>query len=443
MNAKASVESDEKSKWALPFFSVWIGQAFSIFGSQLVHFALIWWLTVTTGSGTVLATATIVGILPQIVLGPLAGTIVDRANRRIIMMLADALVAIATAVLAFLFLIGSVQTWQVYLVLFVRAVAGSFHWPAMAASTSLMVPKEHLSRIQGANQTLNGGLSIITAPLAALLLDRLPIQFILGIDIGTALLAILPLFFIQIPQPPETRVNLGESAARTSIWADMRSGIQYVVKWPGLMLILTMATLINLVLNPAFTLMPLLIKEEFAGGAMQLAWVESAGGIGIIIGGLLLSIWGGFKRRILTSLLGLVGVGIGALLIGFAPASLLYVVVVGMFIVGFMLPITNGPVMAVLQAVVAPDMQGRVFTLVGSLSAAMSPLGLAIAGPLSDAVGVRTWFLVAGVVTGSMGLVSFLIPAIVHVEDQVSVPALNESDVPINPILAGQDVDVC
>jgi DHA3 family macrolide efflux protein-like MFS transporter len=425
MQATEKMDSQGKSKWALPFFTIWTGQAFSIFGSQLVHFALIWWLTVKTGSGTVLAMATIVGILPQILLGPVAGALVDRGNRRVIMMLADALVAVATAVLAVLFIFEAVQTWQVYLVLFVRAVAGSFHWPAMAASTSLMVPRQHLSRVQGANQTLNGGLSIITAPLAALLLDRFSMQVILGIDIATALLAILPLFFIAIPQPPATTSPAERLAAKPSVWSDMRAGFRYVGKWPSLLLILIMATLINLVLTPAFTLLPLLIKGEFGGGAMQLAWVESAGGIGIILGGLLLGIWGGFKRRILTTLVGLVGLGIGTLIIGITPAALLFLVVGAMFLVGFMQPITNGPLLAVLQAVVAPEMQGRVFTLVGSLAAAMSPLGLVIAGPLSDAVGVRAWFIAGGILTGCMGVAGFMIPAILHVEDH-RAPAMED-----------------
>jgi DHA3 family macrolide efflux protein-like MFS transporter len=358
------------------------------------------------------------------------------------MMLADALVAGATAVLALLFIFDAVETWQVYLVLFVRAVAGSFHWPAMAASTSLMVPKEQLSRIQGANQTLNGGLSIVTAPLAALLLERFPLQFILGIDIATAMLAILPLFFIKIPQPPVKPQTAGESIGRPSVWADLRAGVRYVGKWPGLLLILIMATLINLVLNPAFALMPLLVKEEFGGGAMQLAWVESAGGIGIILGGVLLGIWGGFKRRILTSLVGLIGIGIGTLMIGLSPETMFYVVVGGMFFVGFMLPITNGPIMAVLQAVVAPDMQGRVFTLVSSLSAAMSPLGLAIAGPLADVVGVRAWFISAGIVTGCLSVVGFLVPAILHVEEHASVLEKDEIDTRPMPILAVQEVEV-
>lgn len=418
------VEVRKKNGWAGRFFTIWTGQAFSIFGSQLVNFALIWWLTMTTGSATVLATASIVGILPQIILGPLAGVIIDRGNRRIIMMLADGAVALATAALAASFILGWEQTWQVYLVLFLRAVAGSFHWPAMAASTSLMVPKEHLARVQGANQTLNGGLNIIAAPLAALLLESFSVQVVLGIDIATALLAILPLFFIPIPQPPASpRARTEGGPARPSMWEDLRAGLGYVGKWPGLLLILMMATLINLVLTPAFSLLPLLVKNDFAGGAMQLAWVEAAAGIGTIAGGLALGIWGGFKRRILTTLLGLIGIATGSFLIGFTPSGFFLVVVGAMLWMGIMMPMVNGPLLAVIQAIVAPEMQGRVFTLISSLAAAMSPLGLAIAGPLADIAGVRTWFILGGIVTACTALMGFLVPAVFDIESRAAGPA--------------------
>ncbi|MCK4977843.1 MAG: MFS transporter, partial [Anaerolineales bacterium] len=169
--------------WAAPFFTIWTGQAFSLLGSQLVQFALIWWLTKTTGSATVLATASLVGLLPQVLLGPIAGTFVDRWSRRVTMIIADGIIALATVLLAYLFWSGVVQIWHVYLLMFVRSMAGSFHWPAMQASTSLMVPKEHFSRIQGLNQILNGGMNIISAPLGALLLEVLSIQGVLSIDV--------------------------------------------------------------------------------------------------------------------------------------------------------------------------------------------------------------------------------------------------------------------
>ena len=137
---------------------------------------MVWWLTKTTGSGVVLAIASLAGLLPQVLIGPFAGTLVDRWNRRLTMIVADSLVALATLLLAALFALGEIQAWHIYSLMFVRSVAGTFHWAAMQTSTSLMVPKEHLSRIQGVNQMLNGGLNIISAPLGALLLELLPME---------------------------------------------------------------------------------------------------------------------------------------------------------------------------------------------------------------------------------------------------------------------------
>ena len=144
------------TNWKRPFFIVWTGQAFSLVGSMLVQFALVWWLTESTGSATVLATATLVGMLPSIVIGPFAGALVDRWSRRLVMMVADGGIALATALLAVIYLGGHMQPWHVYVLMFVRAVGGGFHWPAMQASTSLMVPREQLGRVAGMNQTLAG-----------------------------------------------------------------------------------------------------------------------------------------------------------------------------------------------------------------------------------------------------------------------------------------------
>jgi MFS transporter, DHA3 family, macrolide efflux protein len=417
-NMGSDLSGEFQKKWKISFFSIWTGQALSLLGSQLVQFALIWWLTITTGSATILASASIVGILPQVVLGPFAGALVDRWSRRITMILADLLVAGATVGLAILFWFGMVQPWHVFLTLFLRAVAGTFHFPAMAASTSLMVPKEHLTRIQGANQTLQGGLNIVAAPLGALLMELLPMQGVVAIDVLTALIAVVPLLFIPVPQPSRA----GESAALgtgiPSVWQDMRAGVQYVWKWPGLFAIMIMAAVINLVLNPAFALLPIMVKNVFAGGAIQLAWIESTGGIGIVAGGLLLGVWGGFKRRILTSLLGLAGIALGTAAIGLTPAGMFPAAIAAFFVVGVMIPLTNGPLFAIVQSAVAPEMQGRVFTLIGSLATAMSPVGLAIAGPMSDVIGVRTWFIIGGAVTAVMALSSYLTPAIRSIEDQ-------------------------
>lgn len=416
-----------KNNWKPAFFIIWGGQAFSLLGSQLVQFALIWWLTKNTGSATVLATATLVGLLPQVVLGPLTGALVDRWNRRVIMIVADSIIALATIGLAVLFLSGQVEIWQVYLLMFIRSTAGGFHWPAMQASTSLMVPKEHLARIQGLNQMLQGGMTIFSAPLGALLLEVLPVQGILMIDVSTAILAILPLLFIQVPQP-ERIVNQEGRLERQGVWDDLKEGFRYVWSWPALMIIVGMAMAINLLLTPASSLQPLLITEHFNGGALQLAWMESAWGVGIFLGGMLLSVWGGFRRRIITSLLGLIILGIAIFMIGITPSEA-FILALGMsFVAGISLPIVNGPIHAVLQAVVEPDKQGRVFTLVSSLATAMTPLGLIIAGPVADAISVNFWFVIAGLLTLIMGCTGFFLPAVIHIENGSAQKTIVEAE---------------
>ncbi len=414
MNANAVVERPKP--WAPRFFTIWTGQAFSLLGSQLVSFAVIWWLTQTTGSATILATASLVGLLPQVILGPFTGTLVDRWSRRLTMIVADSLIALATVFLAVLFALGHVQIWQVYALLFVRSVCGGFHWPAMQASTTLMVPKEHFARIQGLNQMLQGGMSIASAPLGALLLAVVPMEGILAIDVVTAMLAVIPLFFFQVPQPERHDLQ-PEANGKSSFWQDFRAGFSYVWGWPGLMLIGVMATVINFLLTPAFSLLPILVTRHFNGKAIQLATLESFSGIGFIVGGLVLSAWGGFKRRILTTLWGLIAMGLGILVMGLLPSSAFVIAVAAILFVGIMSPIVNGPLLAAVQAAVAPEMQGRVFTLITTMASGMSPIGLIIAGPIADKLGVQTWFIIGGIVTGLMGIAGFFIHAIMHFED--------------------------
>ncbi len=399
-------------KWQIPFFTIWTGQQFSLIGSTVLQFALVWWLTQLTGSATVLATATMMWVLPQVILGPLVGAYVDRLNRRVVMIVADSLIALVALWLAYLFWADAIQIWHVYAALLARAIGGLFHWSAMQASTSLMVPDEHLTRVAGLNQTMHGALNVIGPPLGALLLAVLPFENIMLMDVGTAAFAILPLFFVAIPQPE----RVSTKSEKPSVWSDMREGLRYVWGWPGLLAILIMATIINFVVSPAFSLMPLLVTEHFKGDALQLGWLESSWGGGLVLGGLLLSVWGGFRRRVYTSLVGLVIQGLGIVLVGLAPANAFWLAVSGMFVAGSMNALVNGPLFAVLQAIVAPEMQGRVFTVVGSLCSAMMPLSLAVAGPVADAIGLRPWYVVSGVVCTLLGLGACFVPVIVNIE---------------------------
>ncbi len=401
--------------WKIPFFTIWTGQAFSLLGSKIVQFALVWWLTETTGSATVLATSTMVALVPEILLGPFAGAYVDRWNRRTVMIVADGLIALASLWLASMFWLDAIQIWHVYVMMALRAIGGSFHWPAMQASTSLMVPKEQLTRVAGINQTLYGILNIVGPPLGALLLELLPFHETMMVDVGTAALAILPLFFVQIPQPKRA-----PDADVQSIWSDMLDGLRYLREWKGAVILISMALLFKLALTPAFSLISLLVSDHFGGGAAQYSLLESVSGVGIVTGGLILSAWGGFDRKILTNLIGLIGVGVSMAVVGFAPANAFWLAVGAFFFVGFLLPMVDGPIMAIMQSAVKPEYQGRVFMLIGSLLSLSSPLGLALAGPLSDQLGLQIWFVTAGVLTSAVGVAGLLVPAVMQIEENAN-----------------------
>lgn len=419
----AQISIQDGKPWKTKFFTIWGGQAVSMLGSQLVQFSLIWYLTAASGSATVLATATLAGMLPTVVLGPFVGTLVDRWDRRLIMLIADSLISLATLILSVLFLIDAAAVWHIYALMFLRSLAGSFHGNAMSASTSLMVPVEHLTRIQGINQMLNGGLNIIAAPLGALLLGLLPLQGILAIDVVTALAAVLPLCFIHVPQPENRRVGAEKGQLQSGFWKDFTAGFQYLTGKKGLLIISLMTVGINLTIIPAFSLLPLLVKDYFGGGAVQLGWIESAMGIGVFAGGALLGVWGGFRRKILTSMLGLMGMGAGALVLAAAPASHFSLAVIGVFLVGFLNPITMGPFFAVLQSTVEPEMQARVISLLTSIGAGMAPLGLMVAGPLADRFGIQTWFSVGGALCVAMAAAGLCLPPVMNVEGKrVPVP---------------------
>jgi len=407
--------------WAGRFFVIWTGQALSMFGSSLVQFALVWWLTSSTGSATVLSVATLIALLPQILIGPLAGPLVDRLDRRRIMIISDLGVAAATAVLMLLFLYGRVQLWHIYIAMAARSFGQAFHSPAMISSTSLLVPAEHHTRISGLNQTLHGLMNIIAPPVGAILISTLPMQGVLAIDLITAMLAVSPLFFISIPSPSAAhKGEAGKGSPLSSYAADLKAGLAYVFGWKGLFALILLAMLLNFLLAPAGSLMPILVTKVFGKGAIELAAVETAIGAGVIAGGLALSAWGGFRKKILTSLIGVAGIGFGVLIVGISPASFFMLTIAASFVTGVTQVLANGSLSAILMSSVRRDMQGRVFSLLSAGAAAMMPLSLMIAGPLSDRFGIRTWYIGGGIICIAVSLLSMGLKPLMEIESNSS-----------------------
>jgi DHA3 family macrolide efflux protein-like MFS transporter len=407
--------------WAERFFTIWTGQAFSLFGSALVQFALIWHLTKTTGSASVLATATLLGLLPKIFFSPIAGIWIDRWNRRLVMIFSDSIIALATLALIILFARGWIQVWHVYAILLLRGVGGVFHYPSMQASTSLMVPKKHLPRIAGMNHTLAGINDIVAPPLGALLLGLMPMQSVLLIDIATAAVAVGTLLFVTIPQPAAELDELGR-VKRTTFWEDLKIGFTYILHWQGLLLLAILAVLINFLLAPMNAFIPLMVTRIFKGEALHLGWTDSLFGIGVILGGVILTAWGGFRKRIQTVLTGIIGIGVSVIVAGTAPESLFAMFLVGFFLLGFMEVITNGPLIALVQSNVDADKQGRVITLLTACTSAMSPISLLIAAPVADHLGIRVWYVAGGVLCMVMAGAAFLVKPLMEIEEDRKNP---------------------
>jgi DHA3 family macrolide efflux protein-like MFS transporter len=255
----------------------------------------------------------------------------------------------------------------------------------------------------------------------------LPMERVLAIDFFTAMIAILPLLVIAIPQPPSSE----DENRKVSVLRDLAEGMRYTRRWPGMLILFFLAIMINFLFNPAFALMPLLVTDHFHGQAIHLGWLEAAWGIGIVVGGLTLGLWGGFKRTMLTPGMGLTGQGIGLVIMGLAPSNGFFIALGGLLFVGFMFPITNGPLQAVLQKNVDPDMQGRVFTLMGSVTSAITPLSLLVAGPIADLLGVRFWFAAAGVACVVIGIGGYFIPALMNLEADMQAAKARAVPVPV------------
>lgn len=394
------------------FLMIWVGQVFSLLGSELVQFALIWHLTMETGSATALTVAMVFQMLPAILVGPFAGVLIDRWNRRWTMVGADGLVALSTLALAALFAAGLAETWHIYAILLLRATGQVFHRPAMSATTPLMVPEEHLTRISGFNQALQRGVMLISAPIGALLLGLMPMQSILAIDIVTALIAIAPLLVVAIPQPPRRAADPVEEG----MLKEMSAGFRYLWGWKGLLILILLVTFNNVVVSPAFSLLPLLVSEYFSKGALELGWMEAAFSAGAILGGVGLGVWGGFKRRITTALLAFSLTGVPMLVIGFLPPTGYLAAVGAMFAAALVVPAINGSFEAIFQSSVAQEMQGRVSTLITSLAWALIPLGMLAAGPVADVMGVQIWFIIGGAACLLTGLAGALIRSVREIE---------------------------
>ncbi len=402
------------STWKRTFFIIWSGQAFSLLSSALVQFAIILWVTIETGSASVLAMAAIAGLIPQIVLGPFIGVWVDRWNRKAIMIVADLFIALCCVVIAFLYRYDVIQMWHIYLLLAARSVGGAFHYPAMQASVPLLAPEQHLTRIAGITQALQSVANIAGPALGALLVSAMPMDQIMWIDVAGAVIASSSLLFIKIPATPPVTGLKGGTVIR-----EMLDALRAIWQDRGLTVLMATWTLCIFFYMPGGALYPLMTYDYFGGTPFQMGMAEAAFAAGMLVGGVLIGIWGTNRRRVLMIVLAYIVMGAAFALSGVLPRTGYYWFLAWVAVMGLTVPFLNSPLISLIQTRIEPGMLGRVFSLFGTLAILPAPLGLLAAGPLADRIGVNTVFVVAGAIIVAIGAVCFFIPVLMGMDREL------------------------
>ena len=370
------------------------GQQFSLLGSGIIGFVITWWITVETQSVLYLSLATFLIFLPQVIVTPIAGVLSDQLNRKTIIFTVDSLQAVLTFGLFLIFLTGFTQIWMILIIHTMRNILFAFQVPTFHAILPSMVPKEKISRVNGANFLFSGLIFMVGPILSALLLGLFPITYIFLIDCVTFLIAVVPLFLIKIPfNAKETR-----AAEKTSFMREFKDGFIIVKAIPGLFSMIIFAMIFNFIFRPFGVLWPYFINIIHDGSAFHLAFLFGSIQVGNVIGSLITSIKKEWKNKIKINLVGEMVFFTFYLLIVLAPYQNFYLMMIGGFLGAIIFPITVSTYLTILQTVVPSDKIGRVMAIDHMVSMAIAPIGALLVGPLAGAMGVVNLLIASAII---------------------------------------------
>lgn len=434
------------------FFLIAVGQALSLIGSGMTNFAIVIWAWEMTGQATTLALAGFFGFAPMVLMSPFAGALVDRWNRKLVMAISDLAAGLATILLFTLYLTDSLQIWHLYVLGAFVGIFQAFQWPAFSAAISVMIPKEQYARAAGILQLAQSISGVLAPGLAGALIGLVGISWVFTIDIVTFVIAVGVLLFVYIPQP---EVSEAGRQSRGSIWKEAAFGFKYIWARPSLFWLQMVFFTINLTATFGFTVVNPMILARTGNDATTLGVVQSFAAAGGIGGGLLLSVWGGPKRRIHGVLTGMILAAISQqMLMGIGKQAAIWAI--AGFFGALFIPILNGSNQAIWQAKVEPDLQGRVFSVRRLIAQITAPIAMLMAGPLADKIfepamssdsvmssafgwlvgtgpgsGMALMLVIAGVLGVLVGLGGYMFPIVRNVEiilpdyDENSAPAIS------------------
>lgn len=397
------------NNWKLRFAVLWAGQAISTLTSAVMQMALIWHLAISTSSAMVLSIASLAAFAPMALLGTIAGTLVDRWNRKLTMIGADIFIALIALGLGLFAFFAEVPVWLIIVVLAVRSIGTAFHTPAISAVTPLLVPEDELTRCAGYTQTVQSVGFIAGTSLAAVLYPIWGLRGMVLLDVAGAILAAATVVMVAIPSPPlpdKVTETAAESTLEGGRFSALTGGFAALRAHRGIWLLLWSGAIFMLAYSPINALFPLMSLGHFNGTTTHASVAEVVFASGMIIGGLLLGLLGNRINRGVTMCLAMTIMGLAILGSGLLPATGFIGFAVAATLMGLVVPFYTGPYTALIQEEIAPEYLGRVFGTYGSIMSAAMALGLVISGPLADTLGVTTWFIISGLIIIALSAIS-------------------------------------
>lgn len=397
-----------RTQWKRQFATLWVGQAVSILTSSISQYALIWHLTAQTGSAAVLSLASMAALLPQGVLSLFTGAFADRFDRRKIMAVADGAIGLVSLALVFVGLLtGNLPVSAIMVTLALRSVGSAFHSPCLQAVTPLIVPREMLSKCAGWSQGVQTVSLLVSPALAAVLFAAVPLPLIIALDAMGAAFAILFLVLAKLPV-----LKTGDDSLPFHLWVDCKAGYAILRGQNWLWQLCLICGLFSLAVVPVASLFPLISMNYFGGTAVSASVVETAYSLGMLVGSMLLGLWGGTRNKMSTMTVAVFALGGCLMAMGVLPPTGFAAFVALSLGMGLAAPFFNSLFTALIQEKVEAEYLGRVLGLATAIMTLSSPIGLAASALFADQVGLVRWFGLAGVVTALCGVLCLALPAV-------------------------------
>lgn len=380
-----------QKNWKKSIILFLASQTVSLLGSSLVQYAITWYITLSTASGTMMTISIIVSFLPNLFLSPFAGVWADRYNRKMLIILSDSLIAISTLLIAVLFLLGYDSIWLLFAVSAIRALGQGIQTPAVSAILPQIVPEDKLTKVNATNQSIQSLVMLISPMLSGALLSLATLESIFFIDVITAAIAVVILAaFLNVPLHAKALQK-----EKVSYSKDLVDGIRYIRKHGFIKRFFLFSGLFFILSGPVAFLTPLQVTRSFGDDVWRLTAIEITFSVGMMLGGVFMAVWGGFKNRVHTIALSSFLMSACTIALGIIPIFWIYLGVMALF--GAAMPAMHTPFTVLLQEKVEGDYLGRVFGVLGMISSSMMPLGMLFFGPLADAIEIEKILLGTGI----------------------------------------------